>query len=131
MGKHSDVVDGPGREGGERHILKRVLIVGTIVTVVAAVVAAGAAFWLNSSLDSIERFSVTVDEDSRPEPNVTEGLNILLLGADAGEERNGPGTSIVEDATKDTATVFQQRAGRKLIMLGYESDSSWVDAVEE
>lgn len=115
MANYDDVY-GDHRGDGERHGLKRVLIVLSIVIVLSALVAGGTALWLDSSLNSIKRFSVTVDDESRPAPNTTDSLNILLLGADAGTERNGSGTSIIEDATKDTWPRGVYRSDATLLM---------------
>lgn len=122
MGRHSnDDLDpayelyNPGREARSPRLM-RVLVVVGIVVAVSLVAGAGTAFWLNSSFSNIERIGVTVKEENRPEPSGSDGLNILLLGADAGDKRNGPGTSIVKDATKETWPAGKYRSDATMVV---------------
>jgi len=97
-------------------MLKRVLIVLTIVVGVSLVGAAGVAVWLNSSMSNIGHVGVTVKDENRPAPVESDSLNILLLGADAGTARNGPGTSIIKDAAKDVWPRGKYRSDATLLV---------------
>jgi anionic cell wall polymer biosynthesis LytR-Cps2A-Psr (LCP) family protein len=105
-----------GAGGPRRRRLKQVLLALGITTGVAVVVSFGVALWLNSSLSNIEKFDVTVKERNRPPPDDDDALNILLLGADAGSERNGPGTSIIKDSTLRTWPQGKYRSDATMLM---------------
>lgn len=79
------------RPGFARRHRKAFAIAASILLVLT-LSGVGYALYLNSSLKNIERFSINLDDESRPEQAEDSGINILLLGADqAGQEPGAPG----------------------------------------
>jgi len=112
-----------------RHLKSALLVLGITVGLVL-VASAGMAIWLNSSLSNIEKIDVTVPEESRPARDDDDALNILLLGADAGTERNGPGTSIMKDATKEIWPQGKYRSDAIMLMhITADRDHAYVISV--
>jgi len=133
MGKHDHLDPAyelyqPEREPSSK--LKPVLLIVGIIAAISLVAGAGTAYWLNSSLSNIKRIGVTVDDENRPQPTGDGGLNILMLGADAGDKRNGPGTSIVKDATKaDWPTGKYRSDATMLVHIDADREHAYVVSI--
>lgn len=113
-----------------RRRLKPVLYALGIAVGLALIASASVAVWLNSSLSHLEKIDVTVPEASRPPVDDDDAINILLLGADAGSERNGPGTSIIRDATRPTWPQGRYRSdATMLIHITADRDHAYVISV--
>lgn len=100
----------------KRSRLRSCLIVVGIVLLLAVGSAAGFALWLNSSLGNLEKIDLTVPENTRPEANDTDAVNILLLGADAGTERNGADSSILNDAASGDWPAGKYRSDATMVV---------------
>lgn len=103
---------------GRRHSrLKTILAVVGIVAAISVVAAGAAALWLNSSLSNIRKIDVAISEENRPAPQAeSSGMNILLLGADTGTARSGPGSSILKDAAAKTWPVGKYRSDATMLV---------------
>ncbi len=103
---------------GRRHSrLKTILAVVGIVAAISVVAAGAAALWLNSSLSNIRKIDVAIAEENRPAPQEeSSGMNILLLGADTGTARSGPGSSILKDAAAKTWPVGKYRSDATMLV---------------
>lgn len=86
------------------------------LVLVLVLVVVGFAWVLNKSVNDVARVPVKLDPDTRPSPDNSRDLNILLLGADAGKSRNGPGTSIIRDAESATWPRGKYRSDATMLM---------------
>jgi len=105
-----------GRRKKRHPRLRALLIVLGIIITLAVGAAGGFALWLNSSLGNLEKIDLTVPEKTRPEVNETDAVNILLMGADAGTERNGPDTSILKDAASGHWPAGKYRSDATMVL---------------
>lgn len=83
---------------------------------VLAVAAGVFAYMLNHSLSNIERVPVTLNESVRPAPDDSGAMNILLLGADAGSQRNPGANSILEDAASGKWPTGKYRSDATMLV---------------
>ncbi|MDR7085942.1 LCP family protein required for cell wall assembly [Aeromicrobium panaciterrae] len=119
MGEHTagadEAVDGAEDSRGffRRHSWLTAFL--ALITVLALAVGVF-AYMLNHSLTNIERVPVTLNESVRPAPDDSEALNILLLGADAGSERNPGGNSILEDAASGKWPTGKYRSDATMLV---------------
>lgn len=91
-------------------------VVGTVTVIVAVLVVAALllAWWLSSSLNNVVRAPINLPDSSRIAD--TEGTNILLLGADSGEDRNGSGSSILADADNPVWPAGKNRSDATMLV---------------
>jgi len=89
-----------------------------LVTVVGIIVATGLglAVWLNSSLSDITRVQIGLDESIRPAHAGDDSVNILLMGTDAGQDRNPGSSSVMEDAAADVWPQGKHRSDASLLI---------------
>lgn len=101
----------------ERSWVRRHRIVTSLIVILALFLAgvAGFAFWVNSSLGDIERIPIAVDDSLRPAPSEGDGINVLLLGTDAGSGRNTDGQSILDDAASGDWPTGKYRSDATMI----------------
>lgn len=124
----TDPVDTKRRGFIRRH---RGLFLTLLAFILIPVLAAGAfALVLNSSLGDVERVPLTIAEDKRPAASDTEALNILLLGADSGSDRDPGGNSILEDAASgDWPTGKYRSDANMLVHINADRKSAYVVSI--
>lgn len=86
------------------------------LVLVLILIVVGFAWILNKSVNDVARVPVKLNPDTRPSPDNSRDLNILLLGADAGKSRNGPDTSIIRDAESSTWPRGKYRSDATMLM---------------
>lgn len=121
MGKHSPQALDSGylRHAPARRLhplVRRVLTVIGIVVALSTAAGVGTAIWLNSSLSNIKHVDLRVPESQRPQTSQSDGENILMLGADAGTQRNGPGTSVIKDAARQVWPQGKYRSDATMLV---------------
>lgn len=122
MARHSsddDTADAdPGEESRPGFIRRhRGLFISFAALIGVLVLTAGAfALVLNNSLGNIDRVTVTIPEASRPVVDDSESLNILLLGADAGQAREPGSNSILTDAASGTWPKGKYRSDATMLV---------------
>ncbi len=122
----------PTEEEKPKGFFRRHLVLTSFLAIVTVLVLAVGtfAFLLNSSLGNIERVPVTLNESVRPAPSDGEALNILLLGADAGSERNPGGNSILEDAASGKWPTGKYRSdATMLVHISADRKSTYVASI--
>ncbi|MGJ9411588.1 LCP family protein [Aeromicrobium sp. CF4.19] len=105
--------------GPRRGFIRRHRALSAVVGLFATLllIAGGFAIWLNSSLGDIERVPVTLEDADRPAPSEDgDAINILLLGTDAGSERNTDGRSILQDAASGDWPSGKYRSDATLLV---------------
>lgn len=100
----------PPKHGKGRTALKAI----GVIVVLCLLLAAFLIFWLNRSLDNITKTPITLPDAARPADN--GAIDILLLGADAGTNRNGASSSIVSDAAKEVWPAGKNRSDATMLM---------------
>lgn len=132
-GTHADATDTdatPAKQPGfiRRHRGLFITLAAFIaIPVLAAVVF---ALVLNSSLDDVQRVPLTIAEDKRPAADDTKNVNILLLGADSGSERDPSGSSILDDAASgDWPTGKYRSDATMLVHIDADRESAYVVSI--
>ncbi len=132
-GKESRSSEDSSTEGKRPGFIRRHrgLFLTLSALVLLPVLAAGAfALVLNSSLGDVERVPLTIAEDKRPAVNDTEAVNILLLGADSGSERDPGGNSILEDAASGDWPKGKYRSdANMLVHINADRKSAFVASI--
>jgi len=123
---------GKRRAGGtpfhRRH--RRLLVVLVSVVLVIGLAGTGYAYMLNAKFRNIDKVSTdTIKEETRPDPDEGNALNVLLLGSDKGKKVEGAAakTTLEEDAAaatwpdgkyrSDTLMIVHISADRKHVYL--------------
>ncbi|MFT4188386.1 MAG: LCP family protein [Aeromicrobium sp.] len=104
------------KAAARRKRIKWALAIVGGLTALVLILGVAMAAWLNSSLGNISKVDVTVPEENRPEETGSGALNILLMGTDAGTERNGAGTSIINDAASGDWPSGKYRSDATMVM---------------
>ncbi|MGJ9421475.1 LCP family protein [Aeromicrobium sp. CF3.5] len=134
MARHADADADPDATEAKRPGFirrHRGLFITLMAFILIPVLAAGVfAVVLNSSLGDVQRVPVTVTEDKRPAVDDNENVNILLLGADTGSDRDPGGTSILDDAASgDWPTGKYRSDATMLVHIDADREAAYVVSI--
>jgi LCP family protein required for cell wall assembly len=106
--------DPPTSRSGLLASIHRHRIVTAVVAALLVLATAGGsyAYYLNSLLDDVDRLPPSaLPEETRPEPNETGAVTILLAGAD-----NGPGADIAESMAAEEWPAGEHRSDTIMVL---------------